>query len=99
MPKATQAERIAAVRSWQSRNPDRVRAANYRYEQAHKEQRKEQKREWWRKHKGLYGTRRQYEITMQQTGGIGASSSTGWQRRPGANPAGRHHKGKGKGKQ
>ena len=96
MPKATKAEQIAAVRAWQLRNPDRVRAIGYRYEQKHKEQRKAAKREWWRKHKGTYGTRAQYETTMEQTGGIGFSSSTGWQRRPGANPAGRRHKGKGR---
>jgi hypothetical protein len=82
MPKASKADQVAAIRAWQKAHADKVKQYNARYEAANHEERKRMKRAWWQAHRGTYGTRAQYLRVMKQTGGIGYSSSTGWQNRP-----------------
>jgi hypothetical protein len=68
--------------AWEAKNASKVKEYRARYEAANHEERKRMKRAWWQAHKGIYGTRAQWLRVMKQTGGIGYSSSTGWQNRP-----------------
>lgn len=50
----TSAGDLRAIRAWQAANPDKVRAAQHRYEVAHYAERKAAKREWARRNRLRY---------------------------------------------
>jgi hypothetical protein len=82
MPKASKAEQVALITAWRKAHPDKVARYNATCNANHEAEYRRIKREWWRAHKGTYGSWDQYVRTMKQTGGIGYSSSTGYQNRP-----------------
>ena len=82
MPKASKAEQMALIQAWRKAHPDKVREYNKTCNANHEAEYRRIKREWWREHRGTYGSLAQYLRVMKQTGGIGYSSSTGYQSRP-----------------
>jgi hypothetical protein len=74
--------RHAKQDAWEQSHPNKVKEYQRRYDQAHLAERRKAQREWHRAHGNTYGNRAQYLRVMQQTGGIGYSSSTGYQSRP-----------------
>jgi hypothetical protein len=56
---------------WDKAHPALVKRYRDAYEQRNKVDRREDKKRWWRKNKGRYGTRDEWRKVMVETGGIG----------------------------